>query len=50
MADPETRRMGAGRDVNALAKDRRLLPVDIGLTPVSDGGREDVLATIIDIS
>jgi two-component sensor histidine kinase len=42
--------MGAGRDLYALAKDGSLLPVEIGLNPVSNGGKKGVLATVIDIS
>jgi PAS domain S-box-containing protein len=49
-AHPARRAMGAGRELHALTRDGRELPVEIGLSPVdtADGGR--VLASIIDIS
>lgn len=47
---PVPRRMGAGRDLHALAKDGSLLPVEIGLNPMTQGGRSGALATIVDIS
>ena len=50
MQNPVLRRMGAGRDLHALAKDGSLLPVEIGLNPVNQGGRRGALATIVDIS
>jgi PAS domain S-box-containing protein len=50
LQEPTPRRMGAGRDLHALAKDGSLLPVEIGLNPVSHGGRKGALATIVDIS
>jgi PAS domain S-box-containing protein len=50
MQHPLPRRMGAGRDLHALAKDGSLLPVEIGLNPVTQGGRKGALATIVDIS
>lgn len=48
--NPVPRRMGAGRDLHALAKDGSLLPVEIGLNPVVQGDRSGALATIVDIS
>jgi PAS domain S-box-containing protein len=50
MERPEPRMMGAGRDLHAVAKDGSLLPVEIGLNPVSHAGRVGALAVIVDIS
>jgi len=50
MAGPEPRRMGAGRDLFAVTRDGSLMPVEIGLSPVSNGGRIGTVATIVDIS
>lgn len=50
MHKPDVRRMGAGRDLNALAKDGSLVPVEVGLSPVYQNGRFGALATIVDIS
>jgi PAS domain S-box-containing protein len=47
---PEPRRMGAGRDLHAVTKAGSLLPVEIGLNPVHQNGRDGALATIVDIS
>jgi PAS domain S-box-containing protein len=48
--EPTHRAMGAGRDLFALHKDGREIPVEIGLNPVTRAGRTVVLASIIDIS
>ncbi|MGH7123313.1 MAG: PAS domain S-box protein, partial [Stellaceae bacterium] len=50
MAEPVLRPMGAGRDLNALAKDGSLVPVEIGLNPIRRKGVVGTLATIVDIS
>lgn len=50
MARPEPRLMGAGRDLNAVARDGSLVPVEIGLNPIERDGVTGTLATIIDIS
>ena len=50
MMRPETRRMGAGRDLHALRKDGREFPVEIGLAPVPTSEGEFVLAAILDIT
>jgi len=42
--------MGAGRDLFAVRKDGREIPVEIGLSPVHTAGGTFVLASIIDIS
>ena len=50
MEAPELRRMGVGRDLFAVSKDGSLVPVEIGLSPVTNGARVGTLATIVDIS
>jgi PAS domain S-box-containing protein len=47
---PETRAMGVGRDLSGRRKDGSEFPVEIGLNPVSQNGRSNVLATVVDIS
>jgi PAS domain S-box-containing protein len=47
---PETRRMGAGRDLFGLRKDGTEFPVEVGLNPIRSGGDLMVLAVIVDIS
>ena len=42
--------MGAGRDLFAVRKDGREIPVEIGLTPLTTVNGTFVLASIIDIS
>ena len=49
-ADPQTRLLGAGRDLYALRKDGSEIPVEIGLNPIETGGRLFVVASIVDIS
>jgi PAS domain S-box-containing protein len=46
---PSHRAMGAGRDLFALHKDGREIPVEIGLSPVTRDGQTVVLASVIDI-
>jgi PAS domain S-box-containing protein len=50
MQAPEARKMGVGRELEAVRKDGTTLPVDIGLTPYSDEGRQLVLVSIIELS
>ena len=47
---PQTRPMGAGRDLLGLQKDGTVFPVEIGLTPIHTIERTGVLASIQDIS
>jgi PAS domain S-box-containing protein len=47
---PESRQMGAGRDLWAVRKDGTEIPVEIGLSPHSTPEGGVVLASIIDIS
>ncbi|WP_363351511.1 PAS domain S-box protein [Methylocystis echinoides] len=47
---PETRPMGAGRDLRARRKDGTEFPVEIGLNPIEWGKEPAVLATVTDIT
>lgn len=47
---PQTRAMGAGRDLFAVRKDGSEFPVEIGLNPIETIHGSQVLASIIDIS
>ncbi len=50
MQAPEARRMGVGRELEAVRKDGSRVPVEVGLNPYSDHGRPLILASIIDLS
>ncbi|WP_368562294.1 PAS domain S-box protein [Pseudoxanthomonas sp. UTMC 1351] len=47
---PETRAMGAGRDLFGLRRDGALVPVEIGLNPIDTSEGRYALASVIDIS
>ena len=48
-ADPQTRAMGAGRDLFGVHKDGSEIPVEIGLNPIEAEEGFFVLASVIDI-
>lgn len=50
LADPQARAMGAGRDLFAVRKDGREVPVEIGLSPVETEEGLWILSAIIDIT
>jgi PAS domain S-box-containing protein len=50
MRTPETRRMGAGRDLFGLRRDGVEVPIEIGLNPIATRAGHFVLASIIDIT
>jgi two-component sensor histidine kinase len=47
---PQTRAMGAGRELFGRRKDGSGFPVEIGLNPIERDGRRGVLATIVDVT
>jgi len=49
-ATPDTRRMGAGRDLFGLRKDSSEFPVEIGLNPIQTDEGSFVLAAIVDLT
>lgn len=48
--NPTPRAMGSGRDLEAISRDRRRFPVEIGLRPVACESGPMVVATVVDIS
>jgi PAS domain S-box-containing protein len=50
MKAPETRAMGAGRDLHGRRKDGREVPIEIGLNPIPTPQGMLVLAAIVDIT
>jgi len=50
LADPKARSMGAGRDLFAVRKDGREIPVEIGLNPIETDEGLFVLASVVDIT
>jgi PAS domain S-box-containing protein len=49
-ADPQTRAMGAGRDLFGVRKDGTEIPVEIGLNPIETDEGLFVLASVVDIT
>ncbi len=49
-AAPQTRAMGAGRELHGLRRDGTEVPVEIGLTPVATEDGLFVLASIVDLT
>jgi PAS domain S-box-containing protein len=49
-ASPQTRAMGAGRDLYGVRKDGTEVPVEIGLNPIETDEGLFVLASVVDIS
>jgi PAS domain S-box-containing protein len=47
---PISRKMGEGRELTAVTKDGKRIPVEVGLNPYVEDGRKFVLASIIDLS
>ncbi|PIB37403.1 PAS domain-containing sensor histidine kinase [Reichenbachiella sp. 5M10] len=47
---PSTRKMGAGRELFGLRKDKKEVQIEIGLNPINTDEGEMVLASIIDIT
>ena len=50
MQNPQSRKMGEGRELEALRKDGKTIPVEIGLNPYTDRGRMLALVNVIDLS
>lgn len=50
LLNPEVRKMGKGRKLEAVTADGRKIPVEVGLNPFLNHGKHVVLASIIDLS
>jgi PAS domain S-box-containing protein len=50
LTNPQTRSMGAGRDLFGRRKDGSEVPIEIGLNPIQTAGQLFTLASIVDIS
>lgn len=49
-SNPVARKMGSGRKLTAMTKNGSQLPLEIGLNPYIDNGRQFVLVSLIDLS
>ncbi len=50
LKNPQTRSMGAGRDLFAIRKDGTEFPAEVGLNPIQIADKQYVLAVVVDIS
>jgi len=50
LRNPEVRKMGQGRKLEAVRADGRKILVEVGLNPYLDHGKQVVLASVIDLS
>jgi len=50
MHTPQKRTMGVGRDLWALSKSGKQIPVEVGLNPIQGESERTVLASVVDIS
>jgi PAS domain S-box-containing protein len=50
LAAPQSRAMGAGRDLHGVRKDGAEVPIEIGLNPIEIDGEILVLSSIVDIT
>ncbi|WP_320823390.1 PAS domain-containing sensor histidine kinase [Reinekea sp.] len=50
LQNPSTRSMGAGRDLMGRHKNGTEIPIEIGLNPINEGLKLEVIASITDIS
>lgn len=50
VSNPSHRKMGSGRDLEGIRKDRQRFPVEIGLRPIQTGSDRYIVASVIDIS
>ena len=50
LRNPEVRKMGLGRKLEAVTADGRKILVEVGLNPYLDHGKQVVLASIVDLS
>ena len=46
---PTSRSMGTGRDLFGARKDGEMIPVEIGLDPIDQGGESLVMVSVLDI-